>query len=57
MDSTKSGNSLTGSFWALEVAYGIINGVVKISFTSLRDLFWDIHDPTDKESLVYSVET
>jgi len=31
MKSAKSGNSLTGSFWALEAAYGNIDGVVKTS--------------------------
>jgi len=39
MDSAKFGNSLIGSLWALEVAYGNINGVVKMSFTLLSDFF------------------
>uniref|UniRef100_A0A7C8ZHY9 peptide-methionine (S)-S-oxide reductase n=1 Tax=Opuntia streptacantha TaxID=393608 RepID=A0A7C8ZHY9_OPUST len=83
-----------GSFWALEAAYGNIDGVVKtstgyfggtltkpsykqvceggtghteavkvvydirkISFTSLCDLFWDIHDPTNKEFLNFGLST
>ncbi|XP_057522199.1 uncharacterized protein LOC130802271 [Amaranthus tricolor] len=83
-----------GSFWAVEAAFGSINGVYNtstgyfggsfskpshkevcegrtghteavklvydsriISFSSLCDLFWDIHDPTNKDYLNFGLNT